>query len=146
VERSPLLAALVADGLRRARQHTDPALAEIMRRLSFSQGDAREVLAGLAGADRPETVYIDPMYPQSGKSALPQKEMRLCRKIVGDDADAGELFAVARRVARRRVVVKRSPHAPPLEASIATPPSIVCAGRKVRYDVYLVGGDGREPA
>lgn len=135
VERSAVLVALVEDGLARARRRSDPALAEILEHLSFRCADAREVLTGLAPEDRPETVYIDPMYPTSGKSALPRKDMRLCRKLVGDDTDAAELFDVARRVALRRVVVKRPPHAVPLCAN----PTIAFSGRKVRYDVYLVG-------
>ncbi len=140
VERSAVLVALVEDGLARARQRTDPTLAEIVERMSIVHDDAREVLAGLSENERPETVYIDPMYPASGKSALPQKDMRLCRKLVGDDVDAAELFEVARRVALRRVVVKRSPHAP----SLCEKPNIAFSGRKVRYDVYLVGdGDTR---
>jgi len=139
VERSAVLAALVEDGIERARRRLDPDLAAVMDRISFSCGDAREVLASLRGDDVPEgdvpdVVYIDPMYPPKGKSALPQKQMRLCRKLVGDDPDAAELLVIARGVARRRVVVKRHPHAPPL----ADTPSLTVTGRKVRYDVYFV--------
>lgn len=151
VERSPVLAALVEDGLDRARARLDPDLAAAMDRIAFSCADARDMLAAMPGADAsagdvpegvvPDVVYIDPMYPPKGKSALPQKEMRLCRKLVGDDPDASELLAIAQSVAHRRVVVKRHPHAPPLVDA----PSLVVTGRKVRYDVYLASAFQSQP-
>ncbi len=140
VERSAVLAALVEDGLERARRRLDPNLAAAIDRITFSCADAREVLASLGGDDVPDddvpdVVYIDPMYPPTGKSALPQKEMRLSRALVGDDPDAAELLTIARGVARRRVVIKRHPRAP----ALGDAPSLTVTGRRVRYDVYLTG-------
>lgn len=135
VERSPVLHAMLEEGLARAGDRSNPQLAEVLTRITLVHADAREHLASLADSDRPDVVYVDPMYPIAEKSALPQKEMRVCRALVGDDADAGELLAVARTVARRRAVVKRSPCAPPLDERR----SLVVTGRRVRYDVYLTG-------
>jgi 16S rRNA (guanine1516-N2)-methyltransferase len=53
---------------------------------------------------------------------------------VGDDPDAGELFEAACRAARKRVVVKRQLHAPPLGPD----PDTTRRGTRVRYDVYLM--------
>ena len=83
--------------------------------------------------EAPDVVYLDPMFPLRKRSALAKKEMRVLRRLVGDDEDAGELLEVARRAARRRVVVKRTPEAPPLAAA----PTMSYRGKLVRYDVYL---------
>lgn len=133
VERSPILAALVEDGLRRARRDGSPELRRVIERITFVHADAREVLTETTSADAPDAIYLDPMYPTKTKAALPKKEMRLCRLLVGDDADAGELLVIARRVAKRRVTVKRHRLAPPLGAE----PDTCYLSKQVRYDVYL---------
>jgi 16S rRNA (guanine1516-N2)-methyltransferase len=140
IERSPVLAALVSDGIARAGGHS-PKLDEVLARLRFVLGDARDVLRTMTDASAPDTIYIDPMYPPSKKSALVKKEMRVCRRLVGDDPDAGELFDLARQVAKKRVVVKRQPHAPPLGPR----PTTTCLGTRVRYDVYVVGTERFRP-
>ena len=124
-ERSPVIAALFADGLRRAAavRELAPALPQL------HCGDAREWL-GRASFD---VVYLDPMHPQRRKSALVKKEMRWFRALVGADADAGELFAAAAAAGCPRIVVKRPRHGPPL----APAPAHALVGRSTRFDVYL---------
>jgi 16S rRNA (guanine1516-N2)-methyltransferase len=131
LERDPVIAALLADGLRRAR--LDPELGPwIDQRLRLTVGDARDLLAGVDPA--PEVVYLDPMYPERQKSALVKKEMRVFRQLVGDDPDAPELLGLALGVARQRVVVKRPRQAPALAGPS---PSLSLHGKTTRYDVYL---------
>ncbi|HSW44730.1 MAG TPA: class I SAM-dependent methyltransferase [Phycisphaerae bacterium] len=131
VERSPIVAALLADGLRRAAD--DPEVGPILRdRLLLVEADARAFLESLSETNRPDVVYIDPMFPHRTKSALVKKEMRLCRLAAGDDPDADELFRVALTVARSRVVVKRRLRAPVLVRE----PAFSYKGRAVRFDVY----------
>ncbi|HOW69560.1 MAG TPA: class I SAM-dependent methyltransferase [Phycisphaerae bacterium] len=134
VERSPVLFALLADGLDRAGSGAEAGPA-LRGRLRLVEGDARSVLVRLAEDQRPDVVYIDPMFPPSGKQALARKEMRICRRVVGDDPDAGGLVRVAMQAARRRVVVKRWLRVPPLRED----PDIVYRGKTIRYDVYLPG-------
>lgn len=131
LERNPAVAALLEDGLRRAVQQPELS-AVVAQRLTCVCADAREYLRGLTPAQRPDVVYLDPMYPSRTKTALVQKEMRVLRRIVGNDEDAGELLAVARQTARKRVVVKRMRLAPVL----APGPTRCYTGRAVRYDVY----------
>ncbi len=132
VERSAAIAAVVADGLDRAS--ADPQLRPVLgEQFRLVVADSRAWLAGLAAQDRPDAVYLDPMFPSRGKSALARKEMRLCRLAAGDDADAAELLEVARAVARSRVAVKRSLRGPPL----APGPAFSLKGATVRYDIYL---------
>ena len=131
IERSTVLVALVSDGIARAREHGSPELLDALDRLTLCVGDARDVLACLPEETRPDVVYLDPMYPPARKS-LPKKEMRICRLLVGDDADAAELLAKARRVAIQRVLVKRHPHT----ESLATDTVASVLGKQVRYDIY----------
>lgn len=132
VERSPILFALLKDGL--ARAMLEPEIAEKLGdRLRFESGDARDLMGKIAASDCPDVVYVDPMFPPKRKSALVKVEMRVLRQLVGDDLDARELFEAARTVARQRVVVKRHFHAEP----IAPSPTHSLGDKTTRYDVYL---------
>lgn len=132
IERSPIIAALLRDGLQRAA--LDAQIGSwIRQRLSVCQAESRDYLRGLEEDQRPDTVYLDPMYPHRRKTALAGKEMRLLRQLVGDDQDTAELLAAALACARRRVVVKRPRLAPTLagpapHGQIITP--------KTRFDLY----------
>jgi len=143
IERSPILAALLRDALASA-QRDDPLAAA---RLTLIEDDAREVLAAIAAGkgptEAPDAVYLDPMFPPKRRaSALPSKPMQFLTAIVGADLDAGDLLAVARRVARKRVVVKRPPHAAPLALGATS----TIETKLLRFDIYLPasGGDQRE--
>jgi 16S rRNA (guanine1516-N2)-methyltransferase len=129
-ERSPVLAALLEDGLRRATG--DPAASGVIGdRLTLRFGDARELLAR---PPTPDVVLIDPMYPDEGRSALPRGEMQILRRLLGPDTDAAELLAAALAVARERVVVKRHAHDPELPGAR---PTRRVVGRSTRFDIYL---------
>jgi len=133
VERSPVLGVMLQDGLSRAAKASAPAARDAASRITLIVDDARDVLDKLDNELAPDVVYIDPMYPPRKKqSARVKKEMRLCRALVGDDGDAGELLEAARRVARTRIVVKRMLAAPLLSPA----PAIQYRSRKTRYDVY----------
>lgn len=123
VERHPVVAALLADGLLRAA--ADPVAAHIQLRV----GDAREVAADL----HCDAIYLDPMFPERTKSALVKKEMQAFQALVGDDDDAATLLCWARQQARSRIAVKR----PRLAPTLFGVPSHALVGKTVRFDVYL---------
>lgn len=133
LERSPVVAALLADGLERAERDSEIG-SWIRQRMQLIHTDAVSWMANLDEADFPEVVYLDPMFPHREKSALVKKEMRLFQQLLGEESDAGILLPAARRVARKRVVVKRPDYAPPLGG---TPPTMAIKGKKHRYDVYV---------
>ena len=84
----------------------------------------------------PDVIFLDPMFPERTKSSLVKKEMRILRRLSGDDASGPELLAVALLRVRNRVVVKRPRLAPPL---LNHPePSHRISGKSSRFDVYLV--------
>lgn len=130
VERQPLIAALLEDGLARAAR--DLEVAPIAARMHLHQGNAIELMAAWEG-EAPQVIYLDPMFPHRDKSALVKKEMRLFRPLVGDDMDAPALLQAALKLATHRVVVKRPRKAPIIEGA---KPSYSLEGKSSRYDIY----------
>jgi 16S rRNA (guanine1516-N2)-methyltransferase len=139
IERSPIIAALLTDGLVRAKQTEDLKLKSILDAMQVIEGDAKLFLKKLSTESLealPEVVYLDPMFPSQtrNKSALTKIEMRILRDIVGEDSDADELLVLALEKAKKRVVVKRSSQAP-FMADL--PPTFVVKGKSNRYDIYV---------
>ncbi|HUS24643.1 MAG TPA: class I SAM-dependent methyltransferase [Candidatus Binatia bacterium] len=125
-ERQPVVFQLLADAHRRAL--AQPSLAIAAARVQPVAGDARALLA--QGWD---AVLLDPMYPETGKTALAGKELQALRDLVGEDDDADQLLAAA-LPCTARVAVKRPLRAEPLAGP---QPNHVLAGTQARFDVYL---------
>ncbi|MEW5757450.1 MAG: class I SAM-dependent methyltransferase [Pseudomonadota bacterium] len=134
VERSAVIAALVEDGLQRAARDAEIG-ALVTERMQLVQADSIDYLRALAPAQRPEVVYLDPMYPHRKKSALVKKEMRIFRALVGDDPDHPQLLAAALACAGKRVVVKRPKGAPEIEGP---KPTMAIVSEHTRFDVYVI--------
>jgi len=130
IERQPLIAALLEDGLQRAT--LDAEVASIVARMHLHCGDAIALLRSWS-AEAPQVIYLDPMFPHRDKSALVKKEMRLFRPLVGADADAPALLEAALALASHRVVVKRPRKAPAVEGG---KPGYALEGKSSRYDIY----------
>ena len=133
-ERSAIIFALLEDGLQRAAR--DHRLSEIAGRLSLQAADSLQLMAKLKTGEAPEVIYLDPMFPPRGKTALVKKEMRLVRAATGDDDDPASLLDPARHCAGQRVVCKRPATAPPLSGRPA--PDFAITTPRHRFDVYLV--------
>lgn len=131
VERSVIIGALLQDGQQRAQQ------AAWYKNLFWQLVimDGKQYLQQLPKDQRPQVIYLDPMFPTRNKSALVKKEMRILREIIGDDADATELLDVALKTAQDRVVVKRPRLADPIPGPT---PSLVMQGKTSRFDIYLI--------
>ncbi len=130
VERSPVVAALLEDGLRRLAD----AAPELYSRFALVHGHSPDVMKNWQG-DVIDAIYLDPMFPHRKKSALVKKEMRLFQQLLGPDEDADELLAPARALAKKRVVVKR-PNAADVLAGVQ--PSMAITSKKHRFDVYII--------
>jgi len=154
IERQPIVALLLRDALRRARE-SKPDIAgritliagnavTVLQQISQQIGSGGEVYAAgdalidseplesaepFRGAD---AVLLDPMFPL-GRHAAERKPLRILRRLSGDDSDAASLFAAAQAAGIHRVVVKRPSKAPPLSPN----PQVVQKGKAVRYDVYF---------
>ena len=130
IERQPIIATLLEDGLVRALQ--DIEVAPIAQRMQLLKGNSIELIKTWQDTP-PQVIYVDPMFPHRDKSALVKKEMRLFRPLVGDDMDASELLTAALALASHRVVVKRPRKAPIIEGAT---PSFSLEGKSSRYDIY----------
>jgi 16S rRNA (guanine1516-N2)-methyltransferase len=133
IERSPIVAALLADGLRRAADD-DNATGAAVKRMQLHVGSATELLPSICMSLQPNVIYLDPMYPDRTKSAAVKKDMRLLQILLGSDKDSSELLALALQNALNRVVVKRPKSAATLDG--ATPTHTIVT-KSTRYDVYM---------
>lgn len=131
VEQQPLVAALLADAMQRAQ--TNAETAEIIARMQLHHVDAMDYLASLSEAERPDVVYLDPMYPAREKSALVKKEMQLLHQLVGPDSNSEDLLNLARKVALKRVTVKRPKGA---DYFANQKPHVSIESKNTRYDIY----------
>ena len=131
VERQPVVRALLADGL--ARGELDIDVGDIVAGMSLKKGDALSVMSAWEGV-APQVIYLDPMFPHTGKSAQVKKEMALFRQLVGSDEDADVLLAPALALATHRVVVKRPRIAPDLAQH---KPMYRLEGKSNRFDIYV---------
>ncbi len=129
MERMPVVAALLFDGIERAQLTIETAsIAESMQLIFAS------AIENMPTSITPDVIYLDPMYPHREKSALVKKEMRVFQALVGEDLDADALLAPALQLAKYRVVVKRPSYAPPLAEK---KPSMSIKMKKNRFDVYV---------
>ena len=130
VERSPIFAALVEDGIRQiASRNSDLLLEPIFTdtQVLFSELDSR-----------PDAIYLDPMFPEGRKSSVKiARSLEVLRDICGDDVDTESLLETALQTATRRVIVKRPNFAEPISKERLT---MSMQGKLVRYDVYVVNG------
>ena len=130
LERHPVVAALLEDGLKRAYQDAEIGcwMQERMQLLPH------QLLLESTNLPVFDAVYLDPMYPHQDKSALVKKEMQLFQTLIGADLDADALLPAALAKANKRVVVKRPKGAPPLAER---QPDVVFEMKKNRFDVYI---------
>lgn len=130
VERHPALHALELDLCRRCGETSVIAHC----------ADSFEYLAASSGRRTGgfDVVYLDPMFPERGKGALPGKRMQWLAALTQPDGRPLALWLrAAVAVARDRVVVKRRRRDPAIAA-----PDWRILGRTVRYDVYRGTGRG----
>ncbi|MCQ8103127.1 class I SAM-dependent methyltransferase [Methylomonas sp. SURF-2] len=131
IERSPIMAALLADGFQRLMQK-DWVRKRELAPPTLLVGNAIELLASLP--EKPDCIYLDPMFPPKRKqSAATRKSMAVLRDILGDDTDRQALFGAAFAATGRRVAVKSPDYADPLGGK----PNESYQGKLLRYDVYL---------
>jgi len=136
LERSPLVHALLADGLRRAQDAQEPLVQAAASRMQLLHMDARDYLAGVLASDasRPDVITLDPMFPPRQKTALVKKDMHMLQQLLGFDRDLQEVLNLARQCAIRRVVVKRPPGQPDIPGPC---PSFELSSKAAHFAVYV---------
>ncbi|MFT7558864.1 MAG: 16S rRNA (guanine1516-N2)-methyltransferase [Flavobacteriales bacterium] len=136
-ERHPIVHCLLAGGLMSANvflsNSGDGGLFDTIQRMSIYNQSSLELNADVALYD---VVFLDPMFPErKKKSAQVKKEMRVFHDLVGEDLDADGLLVIAKKLAKKRVVVKRPKIAPFLNGE---KPSLSQQGKSTRFDIYLI--------
>jgi 16S rRNA (guanine1516-N2)-methyltransferase len=123
-ERSPILHAMLADGLRRAPTE----LAAVMQLLPCAAADAHSMPPLHA-------VYLDPMFPSREKSAAVKKDLQWLQQLAAypDHHEEAMLLDWALGLDPQRVVVKRPGKAESLAKRRA---HHQIAGKAIRFDVY----------
>ena len=132
IERHPLVIELLRDALARASACEEKWAIAACARVEIVQADAREWLRSSALAL--DAVHLDPMYPEDGKTALPQKGMQILRELTDGDDDSAELLNAAMASTAARIAVKRPTKAPWLNER---QPNADVVGTQARYDIYL---------
>lgn len=128
LEKSSIIYVLLEDALKRAKKLSISA-AERMQLLS---ADAVSWLP--AQLEKPDVIYLDPMFPERRKSASVKKEMALLQALLPEQEDPKRLFETAVACAKHRVVVKR----PRLAETITErQPNYSLKGTSSRFDIYL---------
>lgn len=130
-ERNPYVTLLLEDGLERLRLSADNEVIDIANRLSFYPHAVTE--HSETAKTKADVIYLDPMFPERGKSAKVKKDMAMFHELVGVDDDADALLEPAFEFATYRVVVKRSKSAPHLANK---EPSTAIIGKSSRFDIY----------
>ena len=140
IERNPVVRVLLEDGLSRLLRAAldDKELAEVAARLSLEAGN-QSALAWLQSQEEESipVVYLDPMFPERGRSAKVKKEMAVFHQLVGSDEDADALLAPALSACYFRTVVKRPRLAPHLAGA---KPALSLEGKSGRFDIYTKHG------
>jgi len=133
VERSPIVGALLQDGLIRGSEDAD--IAPLVNNMSLVVADSVEYMQSKSLLqDPPDIVYLDPMYPERKKSAKVKKEMQTLQHLLGHGDDFQLLLDAALACATKRVVVKRPKGAGPLSARA---PTHTIESKKTRFDIYM---------
>lgn len=134
-ERNPVVWALLADGLSRARNEVTTQGAAA--RLVLQRRDGLAWMDELSAQSlRPEVVYLDPMFPSNKGGAAVKKELQVLRDIVEDVQDERAMLERALACARRRVVLKRPRHGADIPGFV---PSFTLRGESARFDVFCLG-------
>ncbi|KUJ72664.1 class I SAM-dependent methyltransferase [Thiomicrospira sp. WB1] len=135
MERLPVMAALIDNGLQRVRRLEDvaPDSAEVCQRIRVIEADAAAWMHAHPAAF--DVVYLDPMYPHTNKRAAAKKGMQILQRLAGPDQDSDQLLSAALQTATHRVVVKRPKGAPPLAGPA---PHAAIKSPNTRYDLYSI--------
>ncbi len=130
IEKSNIVFSLLQDGFNRASQ--DLTLEPILKNMTLIHQNSIDYLNSLT--NKPDVIYLDPMFPERKKTALVKKEMQALQALLEPDDDIERLFKVALKTGKR-VVVKRPRLAPLLSKQ---KPTFQLTAKSCRFDVYEI--------
>lgn len=136
LEKSPVMAALLADGLRRARESGNAETQAAVQRMTLHVADAHDWLRQMPEDERPDVIVLDPMFPPRQKSAKVKKDMALMQLLLPANDDIGSLLQASLQLARKRVVLKRPGR---VDRQAAPKPDFQVPGKACHFQVFLTG-------
>lgn len=131
-EYNPVIAALLADALKRARGDGNTVLASAAAEMHLHEEDSAAVLR--KGSLHPELVLLDPMFPERKKSALIGKKFQLLQQLERPCSEEEELLQAAEAAHPWKIVIKRPLKGPFLAGR---KPEYSISGKAVRYDCFV---------
>ena len=145
-EKSAVIAALLEDGLARAQAAIDPAIRMHVGGMSLNFVDAGDYLASILDScavspdnsdqfEKPDVIYLDPMFPPRQKTAKVKKDMALLQKILPINEDIDLLLEKALVCAEKRVVLKRPGK---LSKQASPKPDFQVPGKSCHFQVFLI--------
>lgn len=136
LEQSAVIYSLLKDGLKRAEISEDKVLLATVQLMSLHYINARDWLEGImqGNKDKPDVIYLDPMFPPRNKHANVKKDIALLQEILGSDEDNDSLLELAKSCAKHRVVVKRPGNK--VQKGSAKP-SFVVPGKTAHFEVFV---------
>lgn len=85
--------------------------------------------------NRPDVVYLDPMFPERSKSAAVKKKFQLLHHLEKPCQDAEALLEAALKMHPHKIIIKRPAKGPYLAN---TNPSYSLKGKTIRYDCIVL--------
>ena len=132
-EQDPVIAVLLQDTMRRALE--EATLHEIVMRMQLVEGDSIDHLRMLGETgERPDVIYLDPMFPERQKSGLVKKKFQLIHYLEAPAENEEALMQAAIAARPFKIVVKRPAKGPYLAG---LKPSYSLDGKAIRYDCYV---------
>lgn len=104
---------------------------KVLDRIKFLNMDSIDFLEN--SEEKFDCIYLDPMFEESKKSRLVNKNMQIFHKLT-DNSDNKKLFNLAMEKVLKKVVVKRSLYG---ELLINKTPDFQIKEKTIRFDVYL---------
>jgi len=130
VEEDDTVFALLEDGVRRAK--SDPLFAKnLVSKITLVHANSEKFMANIE--EKPQVIYLDPMYPAVEKSAKPKKHMAFLRDILTPTTNIAEMLDAALSCAQKRVVIKR-----PIGSPVLGKAHHSFESKMVRFDMYLM--------
>lgn len=126
-ERDETIYKLLSDTIERAKEDAD--LLKAVSRMTLFYEDSIKAMRELK--EKPDVVYLDPMFPLRTKSGLVKKKFQLIHELEKPCEDENELLEAALSAALVRVVIKR-----PIKGEYlaGVKPDYSIEGSTIRYD------------
>jgi 16S rRNA (guanine1516-N2)-methyltransferase len=134
-ERDETIYKLLSDTLERAR--ADEVLLGAVSKMKLYFEDSIKAMGELK--EKPDVVYLDPMFPLRTKSGLVKKKFQLIHDLEKPCEDEKELLDAALSTALTRVVIKR-----PIKGEYlaGVKPDYSIEGSTIRYDCINIKAKG----